>query len=94
MLDLSPCRGVKDSKASINMPFIRVDPECDVDFYVFDPGRPSGGFPGELTIGVPGGTHAEEGGVGNGLGVRSNAVVFGGRKVDGFAAEAAEDFFN
>ena len=72
------------------MPLVGVDAEGDVDLDVFDAAAPAGYFPGELGVGRPGGAHAEEGSVRDGLRVRRDAVVFFGREVHEFGFEARE----
>lgn len=94
LLDLGAGGGVEHGEAGVDVPFVRVDAQGDVYFYVFDAGGPARGFPGKLAVSVPGGAHAEEGGVGDGLGVGGDAVVFGGGEVHDFGVEAGEDFFD
>ena len=59
MLYLGAGRGVKNGEAGVDMPFIGVDAECDVDFYVFNTGGIPGDFPGKLTVSMPCCAHAE-----------------------------------
>lgn len=76
------------------MPFVAVDTERHVDFDVLDTTRPALFFPWELVICCPGRTHAQECGVGNGLCVGSDAIMFFGGKVDECGLEAGEDAGN
>lgn len=51
-------------------------------------------FPGKLVISAPGCAHAEEGGVGHGLGVGRDAVVVKGGEVYLGGLKAGEDAFD
>lgn len=44
--DLFPCRRVEDREAGVDVPFVAVDAEGDVDFDDFDAADVSFGFPG------------------------------------------------
>ena len=72
------------------MPLLAVDAEHGVDLDVLDAADVAAELPGELGVCVPGLAHAEEGGVGDGLGVGGDAVVLQGREVDEARAEAGE----
>lgn len=66
---------VQDGETGVDVPFVRVDPEGDVDLHVFDAADITVDLPRELIVGLPCRTHAEEGGVCDGLGVRGDPVV-------------------
>jgi len=76
------------------MPFLRVDAEREVYFYVFDAADVARYFPGELGIGVPGFAHGEEGGMCYSLRVGGYAVVLCCGEVDVSGTKAGEDVFD
>ncbi len=80
------CR-VQDGETGVDVPFVRVDPESDVDLDVFDAADIPVNFPRELVVGLPCCAHAEEGGVCDGLGVCSDPVVCFRREVDVLGTE-------
>ena len=88
--DLLPGLGVEDGEAGVDVPLLAVDAEHGVDLDVLDAADVAAELPGELGVCVPGLAHAEEGGVGDGLGVGGDAVVLQGREVDEARAEAGE----
>jgi len=76
------------------VPFLRVDSESEVNFYVFDAPDVACYFPRELGVGMPGFAHGEESGVCYGLRVGSYAIVVRGREIDVSGAKAGEDVFD
>lgn len=78
---------VQDGETGVDVPFVRVDPEGDVDLDVFDATDIPVDLPRELVVGLPCCTHAEEGGVCDGLGVGGDPVVFFRREVDVLGTE-------
>lgn len=91
LLDLLAGVGVEDGEAGIDVPFVGVDAQGDVDLDVLDATNVAGRFPWELVVGGPRGAHAEEGGVGHGLGVGGDAVVLLACEVDVLGLQARED---
>ena len=73
---------VQDGETGVDVPFVRVDSEGDVDLDVFDAADIAVDLPGKLVIGPPCRTHAEEGGVRDGLGVCGDSVVCLRREID------------
>lgn len=94
LIDLSMRLGVQDGEAGIDVPFLGVDAQHEVDLDILDPADVAGAFPGELLVGVPCLAHGEEGGVGDGLGVGRDTVMFLGGEIDNFGVQAAEDGFH
>lgn len=76
------------------MPFVGVDAEGYVNFYVLDAADVAPDFPGKLPVCCPCGAHAEECGVRHGLRVCGDAVVDFGAEVDLGGVEAGEDAGN
>lgn len=80
--DLFLGRGIENSETGVDVPFVRIDPESDVDLDVLDSAYPTIDFPGKLIVGVPCSTHAQESSVRHSLGVGCDAVVHLPAKVD------------
>ena len=78
---------VEDSKTGIDVPFVGVDPESDVYLDVLNAAYVTVDFPGKLVVCVPGGAHAEKGGVCDGLRVCCDPVVCLRCEVDVLGAE-------
>lgn len=76
------------------MPFVRVDAQGDIDLDILDTAHPSSMLPGELIVGLPGGSHAQESSMGDSLCIRGDAVVHLAGEMDMFGAERGEDGFN
>jgi hypothetical protein len=91
LLDLLLGVRVEDGEPRVDMPFVRVDAQRDVDLDVLDAANVARRFPGELVVGGPGGAHAEEGGVRHGLRVGRDAVVLLARQVHVLGAQAGQD---
>lgn len=87
------CR-VQDSKASVHVPFVGVDAQSDIDLNVLNTTHPSSMLPRELLVGLPCGSHTQEGCVSDSLCIRSNAVVHLAGEVDMCRSEAGEDVVN
>ena len=81
LLDLLLGVRVQDGEAGVYVPFVRIDAQGDVDFDVLDAADVAGRFPRKLVVGGPGGAHAQEGGVCDGLRVGRDAVVLFARQV-------------
>lgn len=94
LADLCLCCWVKNGKAGINVPFVCVDAQSDVDLDVFDTSDPTGHLPGELLVCVPCSTHAKERRVCNRLGVCGNAIVHFTSKVDILRTETRQDILD
>ena len=84
-------RRVQDREAGVDVPFVGVDPQCDVRFHVLDPAHVPARLPGELIVRAPRRAHAQECRVRDGLRVGGDAVVGLGREVYVLGAEAGED---
>ena len=56
--DLLPRGRVEYREAGVDVPFVGVDAQGDVDLDVLDAAGPTRDFPGELAVGMPGGAHA------------------------------------
>lgn len=78
---------VQDGETGVHVPFVRVNPEGNVDLDVFDAANISVDLPRELVVGPPCRTHAEEGGVCDSLGVCGDPVVCFRREVDVLGTE-------
>lgn len=72
------------------MPFVSVDAKSDVDLDIFNAAEIAGNLPRELLVGHPCGAHAQEGSMGDGLGVGSDAVVLSCIEINIFRVEAGE----
>lgn len=92
--NLFSCFGVENCQAGVDVPFLAVDAQHDVDFDVFDTADVTTQLPGELAVSVPCFAHGEESGVRDGLGVCCDAVMFFSGKVDKLGAEAGKDGFD
>ena len=92
--DLSFGRGIENSETGIDVPFVGVYPERQVDLDVLDASDIAVDFPGELVVGSPGCSHTQEGCMGYGLGVSGDDVVLLGCEMDMFGAEARKDFLD
>lgn len=86
--------GIQNRETGVDVPFVAVDPEHEVDLDVFDSARVSAQFPRELVVGLPGRAHGEEGRVRDGLCVCRDAVVHGCRDPHEFWLETAQDVFD
>lgn len=82
LLNLLLSVGVQDRQAGVDVPFVGIDAQGDVNLDVLDAADVARRFPWELVVGGPGGAHAEEGGVRDGLGVGGDAVVLFAGQVD------------
>lgn len=87
------CR-VEDGEPSINVPFVGVDAQGDVHLYVLNTAYPPGKLPWELLVGLPCGSHTQEGCVSDSLGICGDAVVVLAGEVDMRGSEAGEDLFD
>lgn len=94
LLDLLLRRGIQDREAGVDVPFVCVDAERDVDFDVLDAADVARQFPRELVVGQPGGAHGEEGRVRYGLRVGGNAVVLLRGEVDVLGFQTGEHCFD
>lgn len=88
--DLLARLGVEDGEAGVDMPFLAVDAQHEVDFDVFDAADVAAHGPRELPVGVPRLAHGEESGVCDGLRVGRDAVVLSRGEVHEFGPEAAQ----
>lgn len=91
MSDLFLGRGIKNSETGVDVPFIRVDAESDINLNVLDSAYPAIDFPWELVVGVPCSAHAQESGVRHGLGISCDTVVHLAAKVDILRFEGFKD---
>ena len=82
LLDLLLCVWVQDGEAGVDVPFVRVDAQGDVDLDVLDAAYVARVLPGELVVRHPCSTHAEEGCMRDGLRVGCDAVVLFAGEVD------------
>lgn len=82
---------VQDGKTCVHVPLVGVDAKRDVDLDVLDAANVARRLPRELVVGGPRGAHAEEGRMGDGLRVGSDAVVLLAGKVDVLGLEAGEN---
>lgn len=87
------CR-IEDGESSINMPLVGVDAQGNVHLYVLNTAYPSCKLPWELLVGLPCGSHTQEGCVSDSLGICGNAVVIFASEVDMRGSEAGEDLFD
>lgn len=94
LLDLLFGVRIENCEAGIDVPFLRVDAESQVDLDILDATDIPGYLPGELLVGVPGFSHAEKGCMSNSLGVGSDAVMLAGGEVDMFGTQAGEDMLD
>jgi hypothetical protein len=94
LFDLFLCIGVQDGETGIHVPLVRVDSKGDILLDVFDATDVAACFPRELVVGGPCGTHAEEGGMRDGLCVCRDAVVLLGGEVDVLRSEAGHDILH
>lgn len=94
LLDLFLCRGVHNGKTGIDVPFVRVDAEHDVDLDILDTADVTGNLPWELVVRGPGASHAEKGCMCNGLGVSSDSVVCLCAELDMLRIEARKNILN
>ncbi len=79
LLDLLLGVWVQDGEAGVDVPFVGVDAQGDVDLDVLDAADVARVFPRELLVRLPRGAHAEECGVRDGLRVcRDTVVLFAG----------------
>lgn len=92
--NLLVCFGVEDGEAGVDVPLLGIDAEHEVDLDVFDAADITGSLPGELLGSMPGLAHAEKSGVGNGLGIGRDAVMFIGTQVDNLGVKAREYVLN
>lgn len=76
------------------MPLIRVDAQGDIDFDILDTAYPPSMLPGELIVGLPGGSHAQESSMGDSLRIRGYTVVHLTGEIDMFGAERGKDRLN
>lgn len=88
LLDLLLGVRVEDGKSGVDVPFVCVDTQRDVDLDVLDAAYVPRVLPGELVVGHPGGAHAEEGGVRDGLRVCGDTVVLLAGQVDVLGPQA------
>lgn len=91
MSDLFLGRGIENSETGVDVPFVRIDAESDVDLDVLDSAYPAIDFPGKLIVGVPCSAHAQESGVRHSLGIGCDAVVHLAAKVDILGFEGLKD---
>jgi hypothetical protein len=82
LLDLLLGIWVQDGKTCVHVPFVCVYAKCDIDLDVLDATDVAWCLPRELVVGGPRGAHAEEGRMGDGLRVGSDAVVLLAGEVD------------
>ena len=80
-------RWVEDGEPGIDVPFVRVDAQGDIDLDILDTAHPSSMLPGELIVGLPSGSHAQESSMGDSLCIRCDAVVHLAGEIDMFGAE-------
>lgn len=91
---LLPSAGVQDRETSIDMPFIAVDAQHEINLDVFDPADVAWDVPGKLVIGLPCSTHAEEGGVRHGLRICCYTVMRICGDGDELGLKAGQDAFD
>ena len=92
LLDLAFGSRVQDGQAGVNVPFVRIDAESDVDLHILNTTHISRHFPGELVVGRPSRAHGEESCMGDCLCVCGDAVVSFGCEFDVLAFETRQDF--
>lgn len=88
LADLDLGGRVEDGQAGVHVPLVAVDAQRHVDLDVLDAARPALLLPGELVVGSPGRAHAQECGMGHGLGVGRDAVMLLGCQVHELGLEA------
>ena len=86
LFDLFLGSWIEDRKTGVDVPFVAVDTQRDVDLDVLDAADVTRYLPGELPVGSPGSTHGQEGSVGHGLCVGCYTVVYFGSQFDVFAS--------
>lgn len=94
LADLFLCRRIEDGEPGIDVPFIRVDSQRDVYLHVLDAPDPTTNLPGKLVISSPRRSHAQEGGMSDGLRVCRDMVMHCAGEVDVFRIEAGQDILH
>lgn len=94
LCDLLAGLGIENREPGVDVPPSAVDAHRQVDLDILDSADVASAFPRELLHRMPGFTHGEEGGMGDGLGVGGDAVVLECTEIDVFGVEAVENRFN
>ena len=87
-------RWVEDGEPGIDVPFVRVDAQGNIDLDILDTAYPPSMLPGELIVGLPGGSHAQESSMSDSLRICGDTVVHLTGEIDMFGAERGEDRLN
>ncbi len=66
---------VQDGETGVNVPFLGVDSESQVDLDILNTTDISSDLPRKLSISMPGFTHTKEGGMGDSLSICCDAVM-------------------